>query len=223
MTPPDLLVVVAKYPTPGRVKTRLGQAIGLEQSARLYHAMLLDLEERLRQLPPHHPHIWAFAPDERDPAALFPPGTCCCSSESEHLAGALLSIFARLNAIGRRRVVVLSSDSPHLPLARTSEAFAALTTHDVVLGPTEDGGYYLVGQRAPSHDLFTPITMSTDSVLRQTLQLCDELGLSHTLLPVDFDIDEPDDLRRLRALLASGDGPDLPRTRALLEPLREPG
>ncbi|HET7037439.1 MAG TPA: TIGR04282 family arsenosugar biosynthesis glycosyltransferase [Thermomicrobiaceae bacterium] len=221
VTAPELLVVVAKYPTPGRVKTRLGQAIGMARSAALYRAMLLDLEERLRQFP--WPHAWAFAPVAGDPAALFPPGTRCFPSGCEKLAGALRAIFARLDAAGCRRVVVISSDSPHLPLEHLTQAFAALDACDVVLGPTEDGGYYLIGQRAPSHDLFTPITMSTASVLRQTIGLCDQLGLSHALLPGEFDVDDQHDLRRLRALLASGSGADLPRTSALLEQLEELG
>jgi hypothetical protein len=87
-------------------------------------------------------------------------------------------------------VVIMSTDSPHVPLAWIAEGFALLDQHDVVLGPCTDGGYYLVGMRAP-HDIFSAIQMSTPTVLAETQALAEHLGLRTALLPETFERGRP--------------------------------
>jgi glycosyltransferase A (GT-A) superfamily protein (DUF2064 family) len=119
-------------------------------------------------------------------------------------------------------VVVISSDSPHLSTAWVAQAFAALASHEVVVGPAHDGGYYLLGQRGLPVDLFTGITMSTPTVCAETLARAEAAGLRLALLPPTFDIDEPADLERLREALhhaPSEEADPAPATQAVLHAL----
>jgi glycosyltransferase A (GT-A) superfamily protein (DUF2064 family) len=106
---------------------------------------------------------------------------------------------------------------PHLPLATVHAAFAGLRAHDVVLVPTRDGGYCLVGLTAP-HDLFTGIAMGRADVLAATLARAAALGLDVAVLAHTFDVDELDDLRDLAALIERGEV-ELPQTAAVLRAL----
>lgn len=127
--------------------------------------------------------------------------------------------FAELAARGYRRIVVLGSDSPQVPAARITAAFAALETRDVALGPARDGGYYLLGQRVCPADLFTGIQMSTPRVAAETLARAAALGLSVAMLPESFDVDEPADLDTLARALArapSAEADPAPATLAVL-------
>jgi len=118
-------------------------------------------------------------------------------------------------------VAAVGSDHPALPVPRVRQAFAALADHDVVLGPAEDGGYYLIALRAGAvhRELFDGIAWSTGTVLAATEERCRRRGLSLARLPVELDVDEPADLDRLAAALAApspGAATDCPRTRQLL-------
>lgn len=139
-------------------------------------------------------------------------------------------LFTALSAASEAHsggVAAVGSDHPTLPLERVRAAFAALGRADVVLGPADDGGYYLIALRpeAVRRRLFADVPWSTDGVLAATEARCRELGLRVEHLPEGRDVDEPADLERLAALLANGEvGPDggageavdCPRTRALL-------
>jgi len=203
---------MAKHPEPGRVKTRLAAAFGAERACALYRAFVLDLAERLRTLP--YAVTWAFWPAAA-PFADVLPGVRCRPQRGrdlgERLAGAVAAAFAEAPG----PVLVIGADAPHVPAESLAEAARALGgTADVVLGPAEDGGYYLIGLREPA-DLFAGIAWSTPSVLAATRGRAERLGLRTHLLPPSFDVDEPADLLRLRALLDRGDA-YLPRTAALL-------
>ena len=125
--------------------------------------------------------------------------------------------FRRLCADGFDKVILIGTDVPHLRDQWLDEAEAALDSADVVLGPTDDGGYYLIAMRQP-HDLFSGIEMSTARVLADTLTKAHAAGLTVHLLARTFDIDEADDLSRLRALLEHDRvQPPLPHTAALLK------
>ena len=121
-------------------------------------------------------------------------------------------------AAGAGAVAALGSDHPTLPLETVHRAFETIESGaDVVLGPAEDGGYYLIALRAGAVTprLFAEIAWSTDQVLAATLDRCRELGLTVELLPAASDVDTPEDLRRLAARMAEDDF-GCPRTRALL-------
>lgn len=218
----DALVIVAKYPAPGRVKTRLGAAIGYEQSARLYGAFLQDMADRFSQtaLVDGYDLLWACVDDAATMAPILGADAQIILQRGDEFAERLYHICCDVAARGYARTAILGSDSPQVPGAAIVEIFASLRGADVALGPAEDGGYYLVGlwnQPAPP-DLFTGITMSTSLVLAQTLGRAHSLGLAVRLAPTTFDVDcEADLLRLAHALDAS---PTLaPRTHMLLKGL----
>jgi uncharacterized protein len=220
----DALVIVAKYPSPGRVKTRLGATIGYEQSARLYGAFLRDLAERfsLAALVDGYDLLWACVEDAATMAPILGTDARIIVQRGDDFAERLYHICRDVAARGYTRTVILGSDSPQAPGAAIAEAFAALrdANVDVVLGPADDGGYYLVGlwnQPAPP-DLFTGITMSTPLVFTQTLERARSLGLAVRVAPTTFDVDCEADLLRLAHALDAL--PTLaPRTHKLLKNL----
>jgi glycosyltransferase A (GT-A) superfamily protein (DUF2064 family) len=113
------------------------------------------------------------------------------------LAAALCSVFAHFNGAGSSRIVAFNSDSPHLPTTILQAAFRLLDECDVVVGPTHDGGYYLVGARMSHPGLFTTDAMGTESALEALLTKARALGLSVRLTDLFYDIDEAADLSRL--------------------------
>lgn len=223
----NALALMARYPRPGAVKTRLAATIGHPAALALYSAFLQDLDERLAGGP--WSVIWLYTPQDDPFPAWIGPGRIAAPQTGASLSDRLLNGFRGL--LNRyQRVVLMSTDSPHLPLAWIERGFALLDAHDVVLGPCHDGGYYLIGMRRP-HDLFSGVAMSTPAVLAETLALARDRGLSVALLPATFDLDDASGLGALRQWLedhpardsnrSSADRqrtvPDLPRTRAVLQ------
>jgi hypothetical protein len=204
----------------GRVKTRLIGDLTPAQAAALHAAFLEDLLDRLREGLREDIELrlaWALDPEEAVPSGPLPGVRQEGRDLGERLYRALSGAAAEAGA-----VMALGSDHPTLPLEMVRRAFEWVESGaDVVLGPAEDGGYYLIalcaGAVAPR--LFEEIAWSTGQVLAATLDRCRELGLAVELLPEASDVDTPEDLRRLAARMA-GDG-DLgcPRTHALLASL----
>ena len=224
------LFIVARLPIAGQTKTRLGTVIGAEAAAALYRAFLRDLDERFTQAAARDGYdlYWFYAaPADLDDAALAAPaptGGTILRQEGVDFAARLWHGFQTLSRRGYERIVVIGSDSPHLPAAWAAQSFAALATHDVVIGPALDGAYYLLGQRVHSApvDLFCGITMSTASVCAETLARAEASGLRVARLPATFDIDERADLERLREALReapSAAADAAPATQALLSAL----
>lgn len=216
------LVIVAKYPRPGHVKTRLGASIGFEQSARLYGAFLRDLTERFTTASAHDSYhlIWACADDPTLMESILGHGKRMIRQRGEDLAERLYAICCDTAALGYERTIILGSDSPHAPAAAVTDALALLDKADVALGPAEDGGYYLVGIRnqPTPPDIFTGVTMSTSAVLAETLERVAALGLSAQFIKTTFDVDTEADMIRLAHLLDAS--PTLaPHTHELLREL----
>lgn len=230
---PNALFIVARVPVPGQTKTRLGHHIGHDTAAALYAAFLRDLGDRFTAAAQRDGYdLWWYyaAPaglGANDFAAYVPLASGLLRQHGAGLGERLYYGFRSLAARGYTRIVVLGSDSPHIPASTIADAFAALATHDVVLGPARDGGYYLLGERgapAAPADLFTGIPMSTPRVCEQTLARAHELRLRVALAPVAFDVDEPLDLDTLRAVLRdapSADAGCAPATWAFLEMLAQ--
>ncbi len=212
------LVVFTKPARPGRVKTRLIGALDAGQAAALHAAFLDDLLERLQGGGFDLEIAWALDPGEPPPPAAAPG----FRQEGADLGERLYRGLARA-ARDHGRVAAVGSDHPDLPLATVERAFAALGEAEIVLGPAEDGGYYLIGARAEAlrRELFEDIAWSTDGVYETTVGRCRRLGLRLARLPVAADVDTPADLDRLAAALERGDA-DCPRTRALLASWRRP-
>lgn len=206
---------MAKYPTPGRVKTRLAAAIGESAACALHTAFVLDLADRLRSLP--YAVTWAYWP----PAAPFQtlvPLDRCVPQQGADLGARMEGAVAALLGRDPSPVAILGADAPHVPAASLGEAAAALDRGvDLVIGPATDGGYYLIGLPRPTPALFRDMAWGTSEVYETTVTRARVLGLViHELAPT-FDVDGPADLPRLQALL---DGVVvLPRTAAVLAEL----
>lgn len=207
-----MLALVARYPHPGSVKTRLAAALGSQPVYALYCAFLRDLAERLTT-GPWNVH-WLFTPEEAPFSTWLGANQGASPQQGATFNDRLLNGFRKLSQ-SYAQVIVMSTDSPHVPLDWIAEGFALLDRHDVVLGPCADGGYYLVGMRAP-HDIFSSITMSTPTVLMETLALTERQGLRTALLPETFDVDDRAGLAALADWLARSNSDELPRTRTLL-------
>jgi hypothetical protein len=216
--PADVLVVMARDPVPGAVKTRLATRIGAAPACALYRAFLADIAWRFTAGP--WQLVWAVTPPAADLSAVVGAAARQIAQEGGDLGERMRSCFTRLLNEGARRVVMIGADAPHLADAMVESAFAALDDHDAVLEPTRDGGYCLVGLRAP-HDIFSDIPMGTAAVFEQTALRLDELGLRWRALPVSFDVDELEDLEELRQLIARGTVV-LPQTAAVLRGLALP-
>ena len=198
------LLVMAKQPAPGRTKTRLTPPLTAQAAADLYECLLRDTLDGVRaaaQLTPLTPFI-AYSPAAA--GAYFQelaPDFTLIPQRGETLGERLATVLAAAQAQGYAQVAAINSDSPGLPPAFLAQAFAALDDPavDVVLGPAEDGGYYLIGWQRPAPRLVRQVTMSTPHVLVDTLALAAEAALRVHLLPSWYDIDDAADLQRLRS------------------------
>jgi len=213
------LVIVGKAPRPGRSKTRLVPPLSPSDAAALAAAFLYDTAELgiglgWERVTVVHPDV----DDEADRLGdLLPRGIRCQAQAGNGLGDALRGAFAAHFADGFVKVVLIDSDSPTLPRRLLDEACAALERHEVVLGPSADGGYYLLGLRKHQPALFDGIAWSTPRVLEQTVQRA--AGLSLKLLDEWYDVDEPADLFRLQADLLHQPAAVASRTRAALRRL----
>jgi rSAM/selenodomain-associated transferase 1 len=187
-----VVYVVAKAPRLGAVKTRLCPPLAPEQAVALYRGFLLDSLELAGQVPAAVAR--AICPDsgQADELAPLMPAGCEVTVQSEAgLSGALESCFRDGLADGYRAVAVIASDNPTLPPNLITRAFKLLTSADVVFGPADDGGYYLVAARAVYPTLFRDMTWSTSDVLAESLRRSTAAGLSVALLPPWHDVDTP--------------------------------
>lgn len=222
----DALVIVAKYPEPGRVKTRLGATLGNERAAALYRAFLLDLSERFTtaKRAGRFDLYWACPPGAGLLGEVVGWNARIFAQRGGDFAERLRNISCDIRAAGYRRLVILGSDSPHIAAETVTDAFAALDPSDISIGPALDGGYYLIGLPLTPEppDLFSGIVMSTTTVYAETVARAAALGLTTTTLAPTFDVDEITDLARLRALLEVADAsvsPRCPQTFAALNAL----
>ena len=192
-----VLVIVAKAVRPGAVKTRLAACLPPVAITALYGCLLEDTLELARSLHGVDTAIMAPAADVEDLVRLAGDGVQVVAQQGTGLAAALASVFAHFTTAGRRRIVAFNSDSPHLPPAALRQAFDALSSCGLVVGPTHDGGYYLVGATASYPGLFATNAMGTGSALEELLARARALQLSVQLVDPFYDIDVPADLSRL--------------------------
>ncbi len=224
---PARLVVMAKEPVPGKVKTRLVPPLSEETAARLYEAFLLDVLDYAAAGASESPleMLCFVTPDSRSRwFRKHLPGAWRFRTQSgDDLAQRMVHCFGSLFEEGPAPVVMRNSDSPTLPRSLVSEAVTRLQSDqaDLVLGPDRGGGYYLVGLRTPRPELFEGVTMSTASMHEETVRIATDLGLRVHELPQWLDVDNEADLRALEEEL-QGDAEAwsrCPRTVRLLEEL----
>jgi uncharacterized protein len=213
------VAIMAKAPRAGEVKTRLCPPLSPEEAAALYHCFLLDKVEQVRALPGARPAI-AYTPAERRSFfEALAPGFVLLLQRGADLGERLANGFEALFAARHAAVLLIDSDTPTLPTAWLAWACASLAASpaDVVLGPSEDGGYYLIGLRKLHRELFADVRWSTPEVLPETLRRARSLGLVVATVPPWFDVDTADDLARLRSTLATVPAGAARHTRRFLE------
>jgi rSAM/selenodomain-associated transferase 1 len=204
------LAVIAKEPVAGQVKTRLAPAFGDRGAATLAAAMLADTIAAVRRVPAE-PWL-CYAPAEAgDRMARLAPGFRLLPQAGGDLGDRLAACMAALLATGASRALIVGADTPHVPAERYEAAFDLLDDADVVLGPAEDGGYYLIAATVPDPELFVGVPMGTGEVLRVTLERAAGRARRVHLLATMRDLDRPADLH---AAVASGELAACPQTRS---------
>ncbi len=197
------LLLFAKYPEPGRAKTRLISAVGAEGAAGLSRAFTDDTVELARSVGDAGLELWISGGAEADDFfAQRYPGLPVRRQEGEDLGERLGEAFAAVFGESVDYAVVIGSDHPTLPAKYIDRAFAALIGAHLVIGPSRDGGYYLIGLRRyawpQARGLFQGMPWSTTRLLDATREAARRLDLCHVELPEWYDVDGPSDLERLR-------------------------
>jgi rSAM/selenodomain-associated transferase 1 len=198
------VAVMAKAPRPGAVKTRLCPPLTHAQAAALARCFLCDRIAQVRRLARASAVVAYAPPRERALFARMAPGLALVPQRGRDLGARMRSVLRALLERGHAASIAVGTDTPTLPGALLQRAvdLAASGTVDVVLGPAEDGGYYLIGVRADHPTLFEDVPWSTPAVLAATLRRARRAGLRSVCLPSWSDVDTPDDLARLRTTLA---------------------
>jgi rSAM/selenodomain-associated transferase 1 len=190
------LLIFVKYPEPGKVKTRLAEDIGKRRAARIYSSMAKTVIHNVSTSRKYGSIIFVDPPERKSEVEnwlqingcdFFPQGG---KSLGERMANA----FAKAFSLGAEKGVIIGTDCVEISENLISQAFDALYEADVVLGPAEDGGYYLLGLKEPTPEIFSDIRWSTNLVLSQTLERLREIGLRFKLLKTLRDIDTASDL-----------------------------
>lgn len=222
------LIVFVKNPIPGAVKTRLQTRYAPERVVALYTAFVRDVLERAEGIDVDRRVIAFDPPDaEAEVRALFGQGTKTewqfVPQVQDDLGARMREALVQQLDAGTSAAVLIGTDIPSLPAHHITRAFDLLRTKDVVLGPSTDGGYYLVGVSKPAPEIFEHVEWSTPRVLAQTIDRIQSAGHTLGLVPPWFDVDTPDELDLLLAharatILATGVDP-LPYTHACLSNL----
>jgi uncharacterized protein len=204
------LIIFAKRPVPGQVKTRLVPPLTTNEAALLYECMLRDIVSRTLRLPGMDRLI--FYTDEPDAAVYFrgiAPGVPLHPQRGNDLGERMANAFFTAFANGYREVAIIGSDSPDLPLACIEDAFDRLAEGDtdVVFGPCEDGGYYLIALLRLHDELFRGIQWSRGDVLAKSLDKAAKAGIRVKLLPGWYDVDRIEDLQRPKLRDGANDAP----------------
>jgi len=179
------------------VKTRLSQSLPSSAVMALYRCLLDDTVALAKSLSGVDVAVMCPESDKDELAHLLANSVQVVGQKGEGLAAGLISVFAHFTAAGRQRVIAFNSDSPHLSPSVLESAFQTLAAHDVVIGPTYDGGYYLVGANTAYPTLFENDGLGTRSALDRLLARAQALELSTSLTEPFYDIDVADDLIRL--------------------------
>ena len=192
-----VLVIMAKAPRQGAVKTRLASSLPVQAVTALYRCLLDDTLHLAQSLNGVDVAIMCPVSDVDELTRLVGNRARVVAQKGEGLAAGLTSVFAHFTGALPRRTIAFNSDSPHLSPSVLENAFETLATKDLVVGPTQDGGYYFVGAKASHPTLFARDGMGTSSALEALLSHAQTLALSVGFAEHFYDIDVADDLTRL--------------------------
>jgi uncharacterized protein len=226
------MAIMAKAPRAGKVKTRLSPPLTLEQSAALNICFLMDTAEGLKQVDGADGMV-CYTPvgDEAAFDGLLPESFTLIAQRGDKFGERLLSAAEDILACGYESVCLIDSDSPTVPKAAFDQAVRELAREGdrIVLGPSQDGGYYLIGLKRAHAEVFENISWSTASVCEETVARAQEAGLEVVMLPLWYDVDDGETLTVLCGELIEREIPDFvavpgyeaPHTREFLVAMRE--
>lgn len=197
----NTLMVFAKNPVLGKVKTRLAKSIGDPEALEAYLEMLKYTRAVLNELDAVDKEIWYSWKDE--PTLDWLDKDCHTKYQKEGDLGSKLQYAFRTAFLTSNKVVVIGTDCPEISEAHLQHAFEALDRYDAVLGPAEDGGYYLIGMNKYHPDVFNNIDWSTEFVANQSRSQIAKLGWSLTELETLQDIDTVAEYARWKTAVSS--------------------
>ncbi|HVA66841.1 MAG TPA: TIGR04282 family arsenosugar biosynthesis glycosyltransferase [Elusimicrobiota bacterium] len=215
----NAIVVFAKAPVPGRVKTRLCPPLSFQQAAELYRAFIQDTLACVRRMRPARLAV-AYDADGPSPELdwlMAQPGFEFFPQEGVDLGERLIRSFERIFRDGAEKALIIGSDAPRIHAGLLARALDSLDQNDIVLGPAADGGYYLIALKELRSDLFHSIPWSTDKVLEATIERAEHSGLKVSLLPSLADIDTFADVGSLTRDLRRLPRNFCPQTRGALQ------
>jgi uncharacterized protein len=215
-----LIIVMAKHPQVGKTKTRLVPDLSPGEAADLYQALLLDTLSLVASQTWAELAVAITPPGSRSYfESITPPGTLLLPVDGMDIGGCLAQALDMSLGMGYRKALALNSDGPSLPAQYLEQAALYLEEAELVLGPGEDGGYYLLGMSRLHGAIFEGIAWSTAQVFTQTLDRAAGLELRVALTPAWYDVDTPADLHRLQEELQTLPPDRLPHTRRWLAAL----
>jgi len=217
----NVAILFTRIPVPGRTKTRLMPFLDGEECAKLHSAFLSDIYNQLKESIHDFDIAIFYAPDGNvgELIALLPGAVAYVRQYGDSLGDKMHNAISEMLAGGYKKCILLGSDIPLLSADVIDKSFARLTDNDIVLCPTEDGGYYLVGMKQPCFEIFDLDTFGVSSVLERTLAAANEAGKKVSIGSVTMDIDEPEDLRRLAGHLENESADICRETRKVLKHL----
>jgi rSAM/selenodomain-associated transferase 1 len=216
----NILIVFAKYPVPGQVKTRLSKSIGVFKACNIYKCFVPVVIERTRS--EKYSTVVFFTPQEKLAQMKTWLGNKYdyIPQSKGSLGTRLKQAFKQMFLAGAKKVVVIGSDSPLLENQIIEQAFAELDEHDCVIGPSSDGGYYLLGAKRNIPELFDITEWSTNVVFQKTMQQVEKQRLKAKVLAEHFDIDEKEDLNLLFKKLGGKNNPETESLKRLKQELK---
>ncbi len=192
------IICFAKEPLAGNVKTRLSPSLSPENAAKCYESWLKVIAARLK---PFNLQKIIAAPDENKPklkAIFLGDDFVHANQEGNCLASRMQKSFSNSFASGRQQIVLIGSDSPNFPAPAIWQAFEKLASHDAVVGPAEDGGFWLIGLSKFHPECFRNVAMSSQQTCKQLLAQLKALNFSTSFVDTCYDIDNIADLTRLQ-------------------------
>jgi rSAM/selenodomain-associated transferase 1 len=223
-----VLIILAKYPQPGQVKTRLGASIGAEAAAYLYHAFLADLAPRFARQTGRLPFdvCWVYTPDTPkfehmiiDFGFMTNGGQVIFTGHATpDLSAHQVRQLQWAQSVGYQESVIITTDTPHLQRSTVEDAFHQLNENDVVIGPAQDGGYYLLGVKQ-SWQILEQVKMSTHHVAQEIMENARLAQLKVGMIEKMIDIDNKEDLYAFIHLMQPSGGIYCPKTWSKLKEL----
>jgi rSAM/selenodomain-associated transferase 1 len=189
--------LVAKFPEPGRVKTRLARDIGFEDAAKVYKTIAEGVFRKTRSETTDYERVIFYSPAEmRLSFEEWLPGETLMPQRGGDVGEVMQNALEEMFASGAEKTVLSGVDIPDLNRDIIIDAFSRLDNADIVIGPAEDGGYYLIGMKSLHREVFRKIPWGTDAVFAETISVIKEIGLKYEAVDKLFDVDRLEDLQK---------------------------